>query len=74
MMSALNSCKNSQKSEPSKDLCYGAHMEYFIEGNKYSTEQENAVIANCKFVCNSCLDSLTNKEQADCKEFDNCNE
>lgn len=49
-------------------------MEYFYEGNQYSTEQENAVIANCKFVCNKCFDSLTHKEQFDCKEFDNCNE
>lgn len=49
-------------------------MQYFYEGTEYSAAQQNAVIANCSFVCNKCFDSLTFKEQSDCKEFENCKE
>ena len=65
MMSALNSCKNTQK-EPSKDLCYGAHLEYFYPSIKYSIADKDAKIANNEFACDKCIDSLTHVEQSYC--------
>jgi len=65
MMSALNSCKNTQK-EPSKDLCYGAHLEYFYESIEYSIADKDAKIANNEFACDKCIDSLNHEEQSYC--------
>jgi hypothetical protein len=65
MMSVISSCKNTQ-SEPSKDLCYGAHLEYFYPWIEYSIAEKDAKIANNEFACNICIDSLTHDEQSYC--------
>ena len=65
MFSAASSCKSTQK-EPSKDLCYGAHLEYFYPGIEYSIAQKDAKIANNEFACDKCIDRLTYDEQSYC--------
>ena len=65
MFSAASSCKSTQK-EPSKDLCYGVHLEYFYPWIEYSIAEKDAKIANNEFVCDKCIDRLTYDEQSYC--------
>ena len=64
-MSLISACKNTQK-EPNKNLCYGAHLEYFYNGINYSVENKKAKVANNDFVCDKCIDSLSHEEQSYC--------
>ena len=64
-ISVISSCKNTQK-DPSKDLCYGVHLEYFYNGIDYSIAEKDAKIANNEFACDKCIDRLTYDEQSYC--------
>ena len=65
MMSLISGCGNTPKS-PTKDLCYGAHLEYFYDGINYSNEEKKAKVANNDFVCEKCIDHLSHEEQTYC--------
>jgi len=65
MLSVISSCKSTQ-SEPSKDLCYGAHLEYFYPWIEYSIAEKDAKIANNEFACDQCIHTLTHDEQTYC--------
>jgi len=65
MLSLISGCVNTQK-EPSKDLCYGAHLEYFYASSTYTREEKENKIASNDFFCGKCIDSLTYEEQTYC--------
>jgi hypothetical protein len=65
MLSLISGCGNTPKS-PTKDLCYGAHLEYFYDGINYSIEEKKAKVANNDFVCQKCINSLSHEEQTYC--------
>jgi len=65
MLSLISGCVNTQK-EPSKNLCYGAHLEYFYASATYTREEKEAKIATNDYVCKQCLDSLSHDEQLTC--------
>ena len=65
MMSLISACGNTPRS-PSKDLCHGAHLEYFYNSINYSVEEKKSKIAHNDFVCDKCIDSLTHEEQTYC--------
>jgi hypothetical protein len=65
MLSVISSCGNTPK-DPSKDLCYGVHLEFFYNGIDYSDSDKNAKIANNEFACDKCIDRLTYDEQSYC--------
>ena len=66
ILSAAGSCKSLQETPPSKDLCYGAKIEYFQSNRTYSIEEQDRIIANLKFICDNCYNKITFDEQQTC--------